>query len=146
MHRYLAKRLEGSGLAVEAAEFAPGRPSLVARLAGRSNDAPFCFTGHVDVVPLGGRPWSQAPFGGDIVDGKLYGRGSSDMKAGVAAFVEAACEIAGESPLGPQRAHSCRKNRGGNRMRGRLRPCQAWGCAGPGEPCSSSPNRPRIRT
>ena len=91
---YLAKRIEGSGFAVETYEFAPGRPSLVARLSGRSNDAPLCFTGHVDVVPLGAKPWSQAPFGGDIVDGKLYGRGSADMKAGVAAFVEAAREFA----------------------------------------------------
>ena len=55
-----------------------------------------CFTGHVDVVPLGGKPWSQAPFAGDIVDGKLYGRGSSDMKAGVAAFVEAAAGSRGK--------------------------------------------------
>lgn len=91
---YLAKLIEGSGFVVETYEFAPGRPSLVARLSGRSNDAPLCFTGHVDVVPLGAKPWSQAPFGGDIVDGKLYGRGSSDMKAGVAAFVEAAREVA----------------------------------------------------
>jgi succinyl-diaminopimelate desuccinylase len=91
---YLAKLVEGSGFAVETYEFAPDRPSLVARLSGRSNDAPLCFTGHVDVVPLGAKPWSQAPFGGDIVDGKLYGRGSADMKAGVAAFVEAAREAA----------------------------------------------------
>lgn len=91
---YLAKLIEGSGFAVETYEFAPGRPSLVARLPGRSNDAPLCFTGHVDVVPLGAKPWSQAPFAGDVVDGKLYGRGSSDMKAGVAAFVEAAREVA----------------------------------------------------
>ncbi len=87
---YLAKLLEGSGFAVDIYEFAPNRPSLVARLAGRANDPPLCFTGHVDVVPLGAKPWSQAPFAGDVIDGKLYGRGSSDMKAGVAAFVEAA--------------------------------------------------------
>jgi succinyl-diaminopimelate desuccinylase len=83
---YLAKRLESSGLAVKTYEFAPGCPSLVARLTGRSNEPPLCFTGHVDVVPLGGKPWSQAPFAGDILDGKLYGRGSSDMKAGGCGF------------------------------------------------------------
>ena len=94
---HLAKLLEGAGLSVEIYEFAPGRPSLVARLAGRSAELPLCFTGHIDVVPLGAKPWTQAPFGGDIVDGKLYGRGSSDMKAGIAAFVEATREISGKS-------------------------------------------------
>ena len=47
------------------------------------------FTGHVDVVPLGEKPWTVEPFAGDIREGKLFGRGSSDMKAGVAAFVAA---------------------------------------------------------
>jgi succinyl-diaminopimelate desuccinylase len=87
---HLAGLLERTGLSVERYEFAPNRPSLIARLSGTSNDPPLCFTGHVDVVPLGLQPWSQRPFGGDIVDGRLYGRGSSDMKAGIAAFVEAA--------------------------------------------------------
>ena len=86
---YLAGLLERAGLSVKRYEFAPNRPSLVARLSGTSNDPPLCFTGHVDVVPLGLQPWSQRPFGGDVVDGRLYGRGSSDMKAGIAAFVEA---------------------------------------------------------
>ena len=94
---YLAKLLEVSGFEVKTYEFAPGRPSLLARLAGRSNAPDLCFTGHVDVVPLGAKQWTQAPFNGDIVDGKLYGRGSSDMKAGIAAFVEAAREIASKS-------------------------------------------------
>jgi succinyl-diaminopimelate desuccinylase len=51
---------------------------------------PLAFTGHLDVVPLGSAAWQHAPFGGDIVDGRLYGRGSSDMKSGVAAIVCAA--------------------------------------------------------
>jgi succinyl-diaminopimelate desuccinylase len=49
-----------------------------------------CFTGHVDVVPLGAAPWQHDPFGAEIADGLLYGRGSSDMKSGVAAFTAAA--------------------------------------------------------
>jgi succinyl-diaminopimelate desuccinylase len=93
---YLSYRLEEAGFSVESYEFAPGRPSLVARLLGHGNEPPLCFTGHVDVVPLGAKPWTQGPFNADIVDGKLYGRGSSDMKAGIAAFVEAACEVAGK--------------------------------------------------
>jgi succinyl-diaminopimelate desuccinylase len=95
---HLAKILADMGLTVQTYEFAPGRPSMVARLAGTSNETPLCFTGHVDVVPLGAKPWTQPPFGGDVVDGKLYGRGSTDMKAGIAAFVEAVRETIG-SPL-----------------------------------------------
>jgi succinyl-diaminopimelate desuccinylase len=91
---YLANLLEQAGLAVQTYEFAPGRPSLVAALGGTSNAPPLCFTGHVDVVPLGTNPWTRAPFAGDVEDGKLYGRGSSDMKAGIAAFVAAVLEIA----------------------------------------------------
>ncbi|QCI66959.1 M20 family metallopeptidase [Phreatobacter stygius] len=91
---HLGALLSPAGLSVETYEFAPGRPSLVARLAGSGHEAPLCFTGHVDVVPLGMEPWSRDPFAGDIVDGKLYGRGSSDMKAGVAAFVTATLDLA----------------------------------------------------
>ena len=65
-------------------EFAPGRPSLIARLAGRANLPPLCFTGHTDVVPLGAKPWTYAPFAGEVAGKKLCGRGSSDMKCGVA--------------------------------------------------------------
>ena len=97
---HLARLLAGGGFEVEAHPFAPGRPSLVARRHGRGPDKPLCFAGHVDVVPLGAEAWSVLPFGGEIRDGKLFGRGASDMKAGVAAFVAAslnACE--GDAPL-----------------------------------------------
>lgn len=86
---HLARLLGEGGLACEIHTFAPNRPSLVARLPGSGNGAPLCFTGHVDVVPLGAKPWSVEPFAGTISDGKLHGRGSADMKAGIAAFVDA---------------------------------------------------------
>ena len=86
---YLAHLLRQSGLEVELYEFAPGRPSMVARLRGTEDLKPLVFTGHLDVVPLGEKPWSSPPFAGEIRDGKLIGRGSSDMKSGVAAFVTA---------------------------------------------------------
>jgi succinyl-diaminopimelate desuccinylase len=86
---FLVDILSAAGIAVETHEFAPGRPSIVARAAGSGNEAPLCFTGHVDVVPLGEIQWSMSPYGGDIVGDKLFGRGSSDMKTGVAAFVAA---------------------------------------------------------
>ncbi len=59
-----------------------------------SDKLPLCFTGHIDTVPLGAAKWSCDPFSGDIDNGKLFGRGASDMKAGVAAFVSAAVQIA----------------------------------------------------
>ena len=85
----LAKRLEDNGFSVTVVGFGEGRASLVARIGGREGKLPIAFTGHIDTVPLGMRDWTQNPFGGDIDGDRLYGRGSSDMKAGVAAFVEA---------------------------------------------------------
>lgn len=85
----LARRLEENGFTVDVVEFGDNRASLVARIGGKDGTLPIAFTGHIDTVPLGMRDWTQDPFGGEIVGDKLYGRGSSDMKAGVAAFVEA---------------------------------------------------------
>jgi succinyl-diaminopimelate desuccinylase len=63
----------------------------IANLFARIGDgAPhFCFAGHTDVVPTGGA-WRQAPFGGEVAGGVLYGRGACDMKGAIAAFVSAA--------------------------------------------------------
>ena len=90
----LADLLATAGFDCRMVEFAPGRPSLVARIGGRADRRPLCFTGHVDVVPLGAAAWQHDPFGAAIVDGRLYGRGSSDMKSGVAAFTAAAIGLA----------------------------------------------------
>jgi succinyl-diaminopimelate desuccinylase len=89
-------RLTAAGFAVAVHEHAPGRPNLIARLPGSDADrAALCMTGHLDVVPLGGAPWSGEPFG-EIRDGRLVGRGSSDMKGGVAAIVVAAERVAAQ--------------------------------------------------
>jgi succinyl-diaminopimelate desuccinylase len=92
----VGKLLEEAGYAVALHEFAPGRASLVARRDGPG--MPICLAGHIDTVPLGAAPWSKDPFGGEVDAGKLYGRGSSDMKSGVAAMVEAALRLA-KAPL-----------------------------------------------
>lgn len=55
----------------------------------------FCFMGHIDVVPAGGN-WSVEPFGAVVREGKIYGRGAQDMKAGIAAFVSAVVDFAKE--------------------------------------------------
>jgi succinyl-diaminopimelate desuccinylase len=91
----LGDRLRAAGFDVTFHEHAPGRPSVVARLEGEG--PALCMTGHLDTVPLGGAPWSVEAFG-ELRDGRLYGRGSSDMKGGVAAIV-AAAERLGRGPL-----------------------------------------------
>lgn len=90
----LESLLVDAGFACSRSEFAARRTSLIARIGGSGEHAALCFTGHVDVVPLGSAPWTHDPFGADIVEGKLFGRGSSDMKSGVAAFVAAAVSLA----------------------------------------------------
>ncbi len=104
----LADLLSAAGFTCQTHAFAPRRTSLVARIGSRSaavgRIAPLAFTGHVDVVPLGNAAWQHDPFGAEIIDGRLYGRGASDMKSGVAAFTCAAIAQADRlrnSPAGP---------------------------------------------
>ena len=91
---HLAGLLAGAGFTVDLVPFGEGRAQLLARIGGNADRLPLGFTGHLDTVPLGARPWSVDPFAAEIVDGKLYGRGSSDMKSGVAAFVAACIALA----------------------------------------------------
>ncbi|OLC23694.1 MAG: hypothetical protein AUG06_02360 [Actinobacteria bacterium 13_1_20CM_2_65_11] len=70
-------------------ESEPGRPNLVARVKGRGKAPPMLLQGHVDVVTTVNQKWRHEPFGGDIVDGYLWGRGALDMKGGVAMMVGA---------------------------------------------------------
>jgi succinyl-diaminopimelate desuccinylase len=90
---HLGAMLEAGGFSVARYEFAPGRTSLVAR-TGPGLRPPLCFAGHIDTVPFGAAPWKRDPLGGELDGGKLYGRGASDMKSGVAAFVSAALDVA----------------------------------------------------
>lgn len=59
----------------------------------------FCFAGHTDVVPIGKREdWTVDPFGAEIKDKKIYGRGAADMKGSIAAFLSAAIDIIKTNP------------------------------------------------
>lgn len=91
---HLARLLENAGFRCEEVPLADGRPNLIARIGGKSEKPPIAFTGHTDTVPLGAQDWSVPPHGGIIKDGRLWGRGASDMKSGVAAFVVAATKLA----------------------------------------------------
>lgn len=73
--------------------------NLFARWGAKGHPRSFGFNGHTDVVPLGNREdWTVDPFGAEIHDGFLYGRGATDMKSGVAAFVAAAIDFVSETP------------------------------------------------
>ena len=87
--RYLGSMLEAAGCKVSYYPLSEKRASLIARIGGSSDKAPLCLTGHIDTVPLGAARWSKDPFAGETADDRLYGRGTSDMKSGVAAFVAA---------------------------------------------------------
>jgi succinyl-diaminopimelate desuccinylase len=92
--RYLGSLLEAAGFTCTYHEFDPLRTSLIATIGGRQEKPPICFTGHLDIVPLGAAPWQRDPFAGETDSGRVFGRGSSDMKSGIAAFVFAAIELA----------------------------------------------------
>lgn len=72
--------LEGPGMDLQLAEPAPGRTSLVARIEGSETGAPsLCLMGHTDVVPADPSAWRHDPFGAELIDGEVWGRGAIDM-------------------------------------------------------------------
>ncbi len=76
-----------------------GIRNLFARWGAKGNPRSFGFNGHTDVVPIGiAADWSMPPFGAEIKDGIMYGRGTTDMKSGVAAFAAAAVDFVRETP------------------------------------------------
>ena len=90
----LAEALESLGFRTKRYHF-EGVDNLYARLGGAAPN--FCFAGHTDVVPVGDEAgWTVDPFGAEIRDGILYGRGTSDMKGAIAAFVSACARYIGD--------------------------------------------------
>lgn len=76
----LRQVIEGTGLDVQTWEPHPDRASIVARIEGSDPDAPsLCLMGHTDVVPVNPDGWTNDPFGGEIIDGEIWGRGAVDM-------------------------------------------------------------------
>ncbi len=76
-----------------------GVANLFARWGARGANRSFGFNGHTDVVPVGdAAAWTQDPFGAAVVEGWMYGRGTADMKSGVAAFAAAAVDFVRETP------------------------------------------------
>ena len=92
--RHLGALLENAGFRIRYHTYGDARVSLLASIGGDAAKPPLCFTGHIDTVPLGAAPWKMDPFAADTDNGRLYGRGSSDMKCGVAALTVAALNSA----------------------------------------------------
>lgn len=88
------RALRDLGIECELDEFLPGRANVIGRVRGRGTKPPLVMSAHLDTVPIGAQPWSFDPFAGDVVDGRLRGRGASDMKSAVATFIAAAHRIA----------------------------------------------------
>lgn len=84
--RYCADVLSGDGIEAEVIELTEGRGSVVARLRanGPATDPPLILLSHIDVVPVDAESWTRDPFGGELVDGMVWGRGAVDMKNMVA--------------------------------------------------------------
>ena len=93
----LAELLAGAGFAVHRCDRG-GVPNLFARW-GAKGARSLGFNGHTDVVPPGDpASWTHPPFSGHVADGVIWGRGATDMKSGVAAFVAAAIDFVTETP------------------------------------------------
>ena len=94
---FIGRLLEDGGYKVGYHDFDEGRTSLIARKIFDDDRPPLCLTGHLDTVPLGTTPWNMDPFGGEVDGDRIYGRGTSDMKGGLAAIVLAALKIGARS-------------------------------------------------
>lgn len=90
--RFTGELLAANGFQINYDELAPGRLTLIAEKGISDDFPPLVLTGHFDTVPLGSKPWTVDPFSGVIKEGRIYGRGSSDMKGGLAAMIWAATE------------------------------------------------------
>lgn len=86
----VADEMRACGLTVEVDEIAPGRPNVIGVLQGKAEGKSLMLCGHSDTVGVAGM---QRPFSPEIRDGRLYGRGSQDMKGGLAAMLGAARRI-----------------------------------------------------
>jgi len=98
---YIERLLRGAGLETRIVARVPTRPNLVARLPGAGNARPLLLHGHVDVMPATDQKWRHPPFGGEISDGCVWGRGALDMKGGIAMFLAAVLQARAEGMTPP---------------------------------------------
>ena len=102
---FVEKYLSDAGISYEEVSCNPDHPNVLAKM-GSDDGFSVILNGHVDVVPAGDRSqWDYDPFGGEITDKRILGRGASDMKAGVAgllfaAFPASALNLSAADPAG----------------------------------------------
>lgn len=78
--QYLKAIFDREGIPAEVFEPAPGRGSVVARLKGDGSQRPLLLLSHLDVVPAQAKDWAHDPFGGELINGEVWGRGTLDCK------------------------------------------------------------------
>ena len=93
--------LRTAGFDIKYYEYGESRLNLVAERELCVEKAPIVLSGHFDTVPVGSQKWTVNAFSGEVSNGKIWGRGSSDMKGAIAAMISAAKEVFGQaSPSG----------------------------------------------
>lgn len=98
--KFVAELLNDNGFQTELFVFGDDRLHLIAGKGDSDKKKPLILSGHFDTVPLGNKKWSIDPFKGEIKEGKIWGRGSSDMKGGLAAMIIASIQAFNENPGG----------------------------------------------
>jgi succinyl-diaminopimelate desuccinylase len=91
---FVAGVLAAGGIPAELISHGPDRASVLARIKGRGKAPNLLYSAHLDTVPVGEQAWLHDPFGGEVADGKVWGRGAADMKGGLAAMIVAALALA----------------------------------------------------
>jgi succinyl-diaminopimelate desuccinylase len=86
---YVVEVLKKSGVEAELVRHSDTRASALARLKGQGKVPALLYNGHLDTVPVGAEEWIHEPFGGEVAEGKIWGRGAADMKSGLAAMMTA---------------------------------------------------------
>ncbi len=97
----VAARMREFGWEPRVSEAAPGRPNVIAAIDGGGGPGPvLAFEGHTDVVTEGdASQWTVPPFSAEVRDGRVYGRGAADMKAGLAAMMYAVAAVRAAGPF-----------------------------------------------
>ena len=95
--KYAGNLMVDNGFTIDYHQLATNRLTLIAEKGLSVDRPPIVLTGHFDTIPLGEKSWTEDPFSGTIKDGKIFGRGSSDMKSGIAAMVVASIQVFQES-------------------------------------------------
>lgn len=95
---FAGELLKENGFSIEYFPYEENRLHLIAEKGLSDRIPPLVLSGHFDTVPLGNKEWSVDPFNGEIKDGRIYGRGSSDMKGGLAAMILASIQAFNENP------------------------------------------------